>query len=397
MAKFIRHGWWIAVHSGVAMGLRLGESAVARDPVLALSMPADDCVLRGRGSGRMKSCLKHCRVAAAMASRVLMLAAVATLGLVASARTQEFYAGKTINLVVGYSVGGGYDQYARLLARHLGRHIPGQPTIVVQNMPGAATLTAIRHLSANAPRDGTAITMFDPGLILESVSQPERYQLKLTDYQWIGGMSREVTICYAWHATGIKTLKDMLGRKEFLIGLTAKGSAVYANGRALQKLFNAPIRQIAGYPGSNEQRLAIERGELDGACASWSAIPQDWIGNRRINPLVRFAMTQPADMPPTPYVNDLARDDDQRALLNILNAPGELGRPFIMAREVPAERVRTVIAAFERALQDDALLAEARKQSLPIDLFSAAESEQIVRAIYAASPELIRRLKDVVD
>ena len=252
---------------------------------------------------------------------MLVVGIVATAFSIPAGQAQEFYAGKTINLVVGYSAGGGYDQYARLLARHLGRHIPGHPNIVVQNMPGAATLNAVRHLSANAPRDGTAITMFDPGLILESLSQPDRYKLKLTDYQWIGGMSREVTICYAWHATGIRTVEDMLRRKEFLIGLTAKGSAVYANGRALQKLFNAPIRQIAGYPGSNEQRMAIERGELEGACASWSAIPQDWIRNKHINPLLRFAATQPANMPPTPYVNDLAKDDDERALLNILNAP----------------------------------------------------------------------------
>ena len=121
--------------------------------------------------------------------------------------------------------------------------------------------------------------------------------MKFSDYQCLGGMSREVTICYAWHATGIKTWDDMMKRKEFLIGLTAKGSAVYANGAVLRKMFNAPIRQIAGYPGSNEQRLAVERGELEGACASWSAIPQDWIVNRKINPLARFGPLQPADMP----------------------------------------------------------------------------------------------------
>jgi tripartite-type tricarboxylate transporter receptor subunit TctC len=328
---------------------------------------------------------------------MIIVGVVTTALSVSAGQAQEFYAGKTINLVVGYSAGGGYDQYARLLARHMGRYIPGHPSIVVQNMPGAATLNAVRHLSANAPRDGTAITMFDPGLILESLSQPDRYKLKLTDYQWIGGMSREVTICYAWHATGIRTIEDMLRRKEFLIGLTAKGSAVYANGRVLQKLFNAPIRQIAGYPGSNEQRMAIERGELEGACASWSAIPQDWIRNKYINPLLRFAATQPANMPPTPYVNDLAKNDDERALLNILNAPGELGRPFIMAREVPRERVRMLITAFNRTLQDETLLAEAGKQLLPIDLFSAAESEKIIAAIYAAPPDLIRKLKDVVD
>lgn len=329
--------------------------------------------------------------------RLFIVGVVATALAVSAGQAQEFYAGKTINLVVGYSAGGGYDQYARLLARHMGRYIPGNPSIVVQNMPGAASLNAVRHLSANAPRDGTAMTMFDPGLILESLSQPDRYKLKLTDYQWIGGMSREVTICYAWHATGIRTIADMLRRKEFLIGLTAKGSAVYANGRALQKLFNAPIRQIAGYPGSNEQRLAIERGELEGACASWSAIPQDWIRNKHINPLLRFAATQPPNMPPTPYVNDLAKNDDERALLNILNAPGELGRPFIMAREVPRERVQMLITAFNRTLQDETLLAEAGKQLLPIDLFSAAESEKIIAAIYAAPPDLIRKLKDVVD
>ena len=142
--------------------------------------------------------------------KALTIALLILTALVREAVAQDFYAGKTINLIVGYSAGGGYDQYARLLARHFGRYIPGHPNIVVQNMPGAATLTAVRALSVNAPRDGTAITMFDPGLILESLSQPERFKVSFSDYQWIGGMSREVTICYAWHATGIKTFKDML-------------------------------------------------------------------------------------------------------------------------------------------------------------------------------------------
>jgi tripartite-type tricarboxylate transporter receptor subunit TctC len=311
---------------------------------------------------------------------------------------QDFYSGKTLTLVVGYSAGGGYDQYARLLARHYARHIPGNPTIVVQNMPGAASLTAVRYLSASAPKDGTAITMFDPGLILESLSAPDKFNVKFSDYQWLGGMSREVTICYAWHATGIKTWAAMMKRKEFLIGLTAKGSAVYANGAALRRLFHAPIRQIAGYPGSNEQRLAVERGELEGACASWSAIPQDWIVNRKLNPLARFGPIRPADMPAdTPYVNDLATTQEQRDVLDILNAPGQLGRPFIVAREVPRERVGVLTRALAESLKDPALLAEAQKQSLPIELFSAEESEKIISTIYSASPELIRKFKDVYD
>ena len=329
--------------------------------------------------------------------QMLAIALAASAGTAPDAvALDSFYSGKTLTIVVGYSAGGGYDQYARVLARHFGRHIPGNPTMVVQNMPGAASLTSVRWLST-APKDGTAVTMFDPGLILESLSAPDKFNVKFSDYQYLGGMSREVTICYAWHATGIKTWDDMMRRKEFLIGLTAKGSAVYANGAALRRIFNAPIRQIAGYPGSNEQRLAVERGELEGACASWSAIPQDWIANRKLNPLARFGPQQPADMPPTPYVNDLAATPEQRDVLDILNAPGQLGRPFIIAREVPRERVGILEAAFAETLKDPALLAEAQKQSLPIELFSATESEAIIRTIYAASPELIRRVKDVYD
>jgi tripartite-type tricarboxylate transporter receptor subunit TctC len=330
-----------------------------------------------------------------MRALAFALAALATPPTLASA--QDFYAGKTVTIVVGYSAGGGYDQYTRLLARHIGRHIPGNPTIVVQNMPGAATLTAVRYLANTAPKDGTAIVMFDPGLILESLSAPDKFQVKFSDYQYLGGMSREVTICYAWHLTGIKTFADMMSRKEFLIGLTAKGSAVYANGAVLRKLFNAPLRQIAGYPGSNEQRLAVERGELEGACASWSAIPQEWIVNRKISPLVRFGPMRPADMPETPYVNDLAASPEQRDVLDILNATGILGRPFIVAKEVPRERVQVLAAALAASLKDPALLAEAQKQSLQIELFGAEESERIIRTIYSASPELIRKVKDVYD
>jgi tripartite-type tricarboxylate transporter receptor subunit TctC len=346
----------------------------------------------------MNNCIM--RSVAPLQMIAVALAAATCVGLPRNAAAQDgnFYSGKTVTIVVGYSAGGGYDQYARVLARHFGRHIPGNPTILVQNMPGAASLTAVRYLSASAPKDGTAITMFDPGLILESLSSADKFNVKFSDYQWLGSMSREITLCYAWHATGIKTWDDMMKRKEFLIGLTAKGSAVYVNGATLRRIFNAPIRQIAGYPGSNEQRLAVERGELEGACASWSAIPQDWIANGRINVIARFGPNRPADMPASaPYVNDLATTQEQKELLDVLNAPGQLGRPFIVAKEVPRERVQVLSRAFTETLKDPALLAEAQKQSLPIELFSAEESEKIIGTIYSASPDLVRKIKDVID
>ncbi len=315
----------------------------------------------------------------------------------AAAQDEDFYKGRTVTIVVGYSPGGGYDQYARTFARYFGRHLPGNPTLLVQNMPGAASLTAVRYLDATAPKDGTVITMFDPGLITESFAAPETFKIKFSDYQWIGSMLRDIRICYAWAATGVRNWDDLMARKEFLIGATAKGANAYVNGAILRKIFHAPVRQIPGYPGSNEQRLAVERGELEGACASWSSIPQDWIAGHKINPLVRFSPQRPADMPENvPYVADLATTKEQKDLLAVLSASGELGRPLIVAQAVPPPHAQLLRAAFEATLHDEAFLADAERQSLPIDLVTGAEAEKIVNAIYAASPDLAKKVEDVL-
>jgi tripartite-type tricarboxylate transporter receptor subunit TctC len=331
--------------------------------------------------------------------RTLIAAALASLLLGSAGHSQEsFYKGRTLTLVVGYSVGGGYDQYARLLARHLGRHVLGNPNVIVQNMPGAASLTAVRYLDTTAPKDGTVITTFDPGLITESFAAPDVYKIRFLDFRWVGALLRDIRICYAWSATGIRNWDDMMKRREFLIGTTAKGSNAYVNGATLRKVFNAPVRQIAGYPGSNEQRLALERGELEGNCGSWSAIPQDWITNARINPLVRFTAKRPADMAESvPYVVDLASTQEQKALLTILNASAELGRPFIVAKQIPSERLMMLRAALAETLQDKAFLEEAQKQNLPLDPLNGDDAEKILAEIYAAPGDLARRVKDVIE
>jgi tripartite-type tricarboxylate transporter receptor subunit TctC len=209
---------------------------------------------------------------------------------------------------------------------------------------------------------------------------------------------RDIRICYAWGATGIKTWDDMMKRKEFLIGTTAKGSNAYVNGAILRKVFHAPVRQIAGYPGSNEQRLALERGELEGNCGSWSAMPQDWLINHRINPLVRFSPKRPPDMPENvPFVGDFASSQAQKDLLTILDAAGELGRPFIVAKEVPADRVKVLRAAMQAMLKDEAFLSEAKKQSLPLDPVDGEDAEKIMAQIFSAPRELASKVKDVLD
>jgi tripartite-type tricarboxylate transporter receptor subunit TctC len=328
-----------------------------------------------------------------------VLAGVLAAGHLQPALAQNvFYRGKTVTIVVGYSAGGGYDQYARLVARHLGRHIPGQPNVIVQNMPGAASMTSVRHLDANAAKDGTVITTFDPGLVLETLASPEVFKVRFSDFRWIGTLLRDIRVCYASTVSGIKTWQEMMARKEFLIGNTARGSNAYVNGAILRKVFRAPVRQISGYPGSNEQRLALERGELEGNCGSWTAIPQDWIVNHKINALVRFSPKRPADMPASvPFVNDLASTQEQKDLLDVLNGSGELGRPFIAAKQVPADRVAVLRAAFEAMVKDESFLNEAQKQNLLLDPVTGEEAEKIIATIYAASPELARRVKDVLE
>lgn len=325
-------------------------------------------------------------------------AAVTTLMLCPGLSTaQEAFKGKTINIVVGYSAGGGYDQYARALARHMGNHIPGQPNIVVQNLPGAASLLAVRHLDSNPAKDGTVITTFDPGLITAHLTPDGVPKVDFRDYKWIGAMLRDIRVCYAWHATGVQNWKDLMARKEFLIGATARGSNAYVNGAILRHVMNAPVRQISGYPGSNEQRLALERGELEGNCASWSALPTEWIKEKKAFPLVRFSRSKPADMPDdVPYVSDLASDADTKQLLDLLNAPTDLGRPFIVARQVPDANVTILREAYEATLKDKGFLAEMAKQSLPIDSVAGQDAQAIVERIYSANPVLLKKMVQVL-
>jgi tripartite-type tricarboxylate transporter receptor subunit TctC len=329
--------------------------------------------------------------------RVVLLA-LAVAAITPAIAQDGFYKGKMVSIVVGYSAGGGYDQYARLMARHLGKHIPGTPTVIVQNMPGAASMTSVRYLDATAPKDGTVITTFDPGLILETFGLVDPNKPKFSDYQWIGTLLRDIRICYASTASGVKTWDQMMKRKEFLLGNTARGSNAYVNGAILRNVFHAPVRQISGYPGSNEQRLAIERGELEGNCASWTAMPQDWIVNHKIDALVRFSPKRPVDMPESvPFVNDLATTQEQKDILDILNASGELGRPFIVGKQVPVDHVKTLRAAFEATLKDEQFLAEAQKQNLLLDPVSGEEAEKIIATMYAASPELVKKVREVLE
>ena len=315
----------------------------------------------------------------------------------AAARSEPVVELKSMAIVVGSSPGGGYDAYARMLARHLGRHLPGQPNVIVQNMPGASGLKAVQYLDANAPRDGSMMAAFNPGLITESLLKADKIRFKFSDVAFIGSITRDLRACYAWAATGIRTWDDLKRAKQFNMGAPAPGSSSFINAAVLKNLFGIAVHHVTGYPGSAETRLAIERGELDGDCGAWSSIPPEWVTSRRINALVNFAPMPIPGMPAgVPFVGDLADSRAAKDVLDILLAPDALGRPYVASKQVPADRLAAMRSAFDDTMKDAQFLAEAEKLDLPVvGPIRGAEAEKIVASIYAASPALIARAQEI--
>ena len=330
------------------------------------------------------------------------LAALAALALATGARdaaAEDFFRGKTINLVVGNSAGGGYDANTRLLARYYGRHIPGNPEVVVQNMPGAASLTSVKYVDANAPKDGTAIIDFNFGLITESKMNPSKIRVDFTKFGWVGSISQDLSVCFTWRPVGIKTLADAQKYpKELNFGLTAVGSSSDVNAHITKNIFHVPIKQVSGYPGSAEQKLAVERGELDGACGAWSSTPPDWIKNDSIVNLLKFAPVDGVDLPAdVPYAADVAPSEPDRQVIKLLTAATIVGRPFIVSSQVPQERLQILRRAFDETMKDKDFIADAGKQRLPISPKSGEECLEVIKDIYALPDNVVAAARKVAE
>jgi tripartite-type tricarboxylate transporter receptor subunit TctC len=308
----------------------------------------------------------------------------------------EFYKGKTLRIVVGFSSGGGYDQYARLLARHYGRYIPGNPTVIVQNMPGAASLNSVRYLSTNAPTDGTLINTFNPGLITQSLTAPERIKVKFLDYPWVGNVSQDFRVCYTWNGTGIKTWADFLARPKVNFGNTGVGTSAYIDNRILSELFGVNLNMVKGYPGSAEKRIAIERGELDGDCGSWTSMPHDWLRDKKITVQIRYSNTLVPGMPASAsYARDLLSDPKKQQVFDLLTAAAVIGRPYIAPRGVPADRLAALRKAFDVVVQDKTFLADAEKAHLIVTPMTGSEVEAYIRKVYQAQPDIVAAAKAI--
>jgi tripartite-type tricarboxylate transporter receptor subunit TctC len=306
-----------------------------------------------------------------------------------------FYAGKTIKLIVGLPPGGGADAYARLVQRHLGRHIPGVPAILIQNMPGAGSLRSVMALNAS-PDDGTAMAHFSSALLSEAITAPERVRLDFRNFAWLGNVSEDVRVCYLRSASGIRNWQDMLARNQVVFGATAQGNAGNVDTAMLHNLFGVKLKQVSGYAGSAEKRLAVEKGEIDGDCGGWTSVPDDWLRDRKINVMIRLSPTLVSGMDPNvPFGGDLVRDAGERKVYDFLTAPERLGRLFMVAGTVPADRVAVLRAAFDAMVVDPAFLAEAAQLRLLVTPMAAGEVVHRVRELYATPAEVLTRAKAV--
>jgi tripartite-type tricarboxylate transporter receptor subunit TctC len=333
--------------------------------------------------------------------RSALLLPLAIAGLVTAtplAQAQDFYKGKTLTIVVGFSPGGGYDVNARAVSRHISKHIPGNPSIIVQNMPSAGSMTSVRYLDATAPKDGTVVTVFNPGLITQSIVTPEKVNLDFRIIQWVGVVTSDYRVCYGFGPKGVTSWEDMMSRKEFILGATGKGSGNYINGATLRLVFNAPVRQILGFPGSAEQRIAIERGEVDGDCGSYSSIPVEWIRDGKAHPFVRFVDKKPAEIPDSAvFINTFAKTDEQKQLLDVLNGADVVGRPFVMSKQVPADRVAILRKAFNDTMKDPAFVAEMEKSQLPLNPMTGEEAEGVVNKLMNVPTNVIAKAKEIYE
>jgi tripartite-type tricarboxylate transporter receptor subunit TctC len=303
----------------------------------------------------------------------------------------EFYRGKTLNIVVGHEAGTGFDFFGRALSRHITRHMPGNPSAVPQNMPGAGGLRAANWLYNVAPKDGTTMSVLAPETALKPIFGDSAATYEPAKFTWIGNMDESVATCTVSARSGITSL-DQLFTREAVFGATGSAAPTSKFAYALVNFLGAKIKVVQGYKGSNDLRIALNRGEVEGACGpSHSTLKTQWkddIDSGRIRPLVQFGMRKLPDLPGAAHIYDYAKSDQQREIFDVAFGPHLLGRPVIAPPGVPAERTNALRTAFMRTMQDADLLTETAKLGLEVRATSGQEVEAMV-ARFAALPKSV--------
>ena len=330
--------------------------------------------------------------------RASFVCAVGLIGLAAPAAAQtpeQFYAGKTIDFVIGYPPGGSNDVLGRLVARHLGKHLPGQPTVVPKNMPGAGSFLAVNTIFNVSPKDGTVIGIGAPTIALDEKLGTNGVRFKTAELNWIGRTDSLVNMVFMWKTSPVKTFADAQKIESTLSG-TGIGSTVSIYPTVMNNVFGTKFKLVMGYKGSNEAMLAVERGEVEGHSTSWTALKvahPDWIREKSVAILVQFALKRHPELADVPTAVDLARSDEERAILGAIMNATEVGTAFFTTPGAPADRVTTLRRAFDATMKDPELLAEAQKIKVGILPMAGEDLQKLVAEVSNLSPALLEKVR----
>jgi tripartite-type tricarboxylate transporter receptor subunit TctC len=323
---------------------------------------------------------------------------IVVLAVPAGAQAQsvaDFYKGKNVTVIVGYTAGGGYDIYARALARHMGKHLPGNPNLIVQNLTGAGSLNAANNIYNVAPKDGTVFGTFGRGLAMEPLIGTARVQYDATKFTWLGSGANEISLCATWHTSPIKTWQDAL-KGTFAVGGEGAGSDPDTYAALVRNVFGVKLKLVTGYHGTSDIILAIERGEVDGRCGwSWSSVKSTrptWIPEKKLNYLVHMSEVKAPELPNVPLISDFA-NDRQKQVLRLVVSRQTMGRPFAAPPGVPADRAQALRRAFDATLKDPAFLAEAEKLKLEVNPVNGEDLTKLIVDLYATPKDIVEEAK----
>jgi tripartite-type tricarboxylate transporter receptor subunit TctC len=337
-------------------------------------------------------------------TRVFFAVTALVLAFTAQATAQEsvaqFYQGKTIRLIVGVAVGSGYDINARALARHLGEHIPGKPTIIVQNQPGSGSVSMTNQLYNSGPFDGTVIGAAFGGMPTAPLLTPEGVKFDPNKLIWLGSTNRETHVTYLWNTSPVNNYED-IKKREVVVGAQAPGTTQYDFPLVANAIFGTKFKIVTGYGGTPQIHLAMERGEIEGNGASAyttiKALNSDWIKDKKIKIIAQWALRPNPELPGVPSILDLAKNDADKAALLLVLARLDFGRPFFVPPNVPADRVAALRKAFDDTMKDPAFLAEAEKLKLEIDPLNGVQMTKLVADVLATPKDVVQRVRNIFE
>ena len=309
----------------------------------------------------------------------------------------EFYKNRQMRLIVGHSVGNDYDVGARLLAKYLQKHIPGNPVIIAQNMTAAQSIVAANYVYAQAPRDGSVIGTFSRNLPNQAVMGQSSIEADPRRFNWLGATSLPGRICTAWHAAPVKTVADLF-KEELIVGSTGPGTSNSILPTVINHVLGTKFRIIEGYRGSQDAILAVERGEVQGVCATTGQFrpAEQLLKEGKLRVLFRSEEAPLPDFPDVPSIFEHVKSNDQRAFMRFVFGSVEFGRPYVFAPEVPADRVALVRKALAAAANDPELIAEAKKIRLDMSFTPPERLQSLVADLYATPPDVIAAVKKIV-